>query len=143
MGRQLATSAVKAAVLAALNVASVRTLCPGGVYRGVPTAQAPPFLVIGRTRETPWNAGGTHYGSEVSVQVRVDTSGVDPDGDKRATTILSEVMDLLEVRSDLTVTGWTVCDIWWMDTETDQVQYEDGRIAYVGTATFVVQVRAA
>lgn len=144
MGRTLATSAVCDAMKTALDVAAVRTLCPGGVYRGMPLAQSLPYLSVGdRCVERPWNAAGTHYGSEVSVSVRVETNGTNADGHKRALTILSAALDRLEVRGDLTVTGWTVCDTWWIETTTDVVQHEDGTTGYVATNVFNVQVRQA
>ena len=98
MGRTLALSAVVDAITSALNVASIRTLCPGGVYRSMPVAQSLPYLSVGdRCTERPWNAAGTNYGSEVSVSVRVETSGADADGHKRAVTILSAAL-LLRLR---------------------------------------------
>lgn len=141
MGRTLALDAVEAGVLTALNVAAIRTLCPGGVYRGVPLAQAYPYLSIGPSRETPWNTAGTNYGSEVTVQVKCLTSGADPNGASRAATILSAALDLLELRGDLTVSGWTVCDVWWRDTSMEAVVHDDGGTGYLGSMTFTVQVR--
>lgn len=143
MARKSAINGVAGAVFTALNVAAVRTLCPGGVYRNEPLAQTTPYMSIGPCRETPWNAAGTYYGSEVTVPVRVVTNNQEPNGDSRASVILDAVLPLLETRGTLSVSGWAIGDVWWIGNDLTQEQMDDGTMRYVGTATFLVQARQA
>lgn len=139
--RASAINAVSAAIVTTLNVAALRTLCPGGVYRGVPLAQTPPYLSVGRCAERPMDAFARTFGSAVTVQLRVETSGADPDGESRAAAILSKALELLDDVAHLSVTGWTVHQVAWEQTVMDTVDYPDGTVGYVGTATITVVVR--
>ena len=139
--RASAINAVSTAVVTTLNVADLRALCPGGVYRGVPLAQTPPFLSVGRCTERPWDTFARYFGSEVLVQLRVETSGADPDGESRAAGILSKALELLDDVTHLSVAGWTVHQVAWESTVMDVVEYPDGTTGYVGTATLRVVVR--
>lgn len=139
--RGSAVNAVANAILTALNVASIRAVCPAGAYRNRPAAQTPPYLSIGRCIERPWDTFGK-YGSQVETQIRVETSGAESGGDGRAATILSHVLALLDDTTDLTLSGWTVHQMRWDETVMDTVAYPDGQVNYEGTVTLTVFVRA-
>jgi hypothetical protein len=141
MARKSAINAVANGVRATLNSASFQSLCAGGVYRGIPLAQKPPFASVGPCTERPWDACGAEYGAEVTVPVRVVTSGQDADGESRAADIIDAVIDLLDLRGSITVPGWQVCEIWWRENTSTIEQWADGTIGYVCTAVFLVQVR--
>jgi hypothetical protein len=140
--RYSAINAVSDAIVTALNVPAVRTLCPGGVYRGLTAAQTPPVLYVGRCTERPWDTFGKSFGSLVTAQIRCETSGADANGESRAAGILSKCLELLDDVTHLTVTGWTVHQIAWNDTTMDTIAYSDGGLGYVGTATITVAVRS-
>jgi hypothetical protein len=146
MARHSAINVVAEAVVATLNVAALRTLCPGGVYRNRPTAQTPPYVSVGPCSEQPDDAYGTHYGAVVTVPVRVVVSGADANGESRAVTILDKVMSLLDepaVRS--AATGWSVLLVNWTESRIDTAELDplgaSVEVGYVGTATFQFIVR--
>lgn len=146
MARKSAINAVAEAVVATLNVPSLRALCQGGVYRNRPTAQTPPYLSVGPCAEEPDDAMGLHYGAIVTVPVRVVLSGADANGESRAITILDTVMALLDEPAVLTaVTGWSVGLVDWAETriEFTDLGLTDAGVesGYVGTATFRFLVR--
>ena len=144
MARHSAINAVADAVVATLNVASLRALCPGGVYRNRPTAQTPPFVSVGPCSEGPADAFGLTYGAVVTVPVSVVTSGSDANGESRAVTILDAVMALIdEPVSWPALTGWTVTLVEWQETRVaapDQFVMDDLAPGYVGTSVFAVHV---
>lgn len=141
MARSSATNAVAAGVMAALNVASLRVLAPGGVYRGRPPAQLPPYVMIGHCGEESWSSIGTHYGAEVRVPVVAVISGQDANGCERAGTIIDHVINLLELRTSITVEGWDVADVWYRRCDESDDNTMDGLVGYARTAIFDVQVR--
>lgn len=146
MARHSAINAVAEAVVTALNVSAVRTLCQGGVYRNRPQAQAPPYISVGPCSEVPDDRMGMNYAHIVTVPVRVVTSGADGNGESRAITILDKVMELLDEPAVLgAVTGWSVGLVNWAET---RIEFTDlgggdvaGELGYVGTATFQFLVR--
>ncbi len=147
MARHSAINAVAEAVVTALNVAAVRALCSGGVYRNRPQAQTPPYLSVGPCSEIPDDRMGTHYAHIVTVPVRVLTSGADANGESRAITILDAVMALLdEPVTAPTITGWTIGMVRWVET---RIEFTDlsldgaGEMGYLGTATFEYLVTQA
>jgi hypothetical protein len=146
MARKSAINAVADAMLAALNVASLRAWASGGVYRGRPNAQTPPFVSIGPNSETPDDCFGTHYGAVVTVPIHAITSGQDADGDDRCADILNQIITLLDEPSVLTVTGWTVQNVRWVGT---QISGDENLLLLTGdptgidgVATFEIQVKA-
>lgn len=141
--RASAIDAVSAAIVAVLNVAALRALCPNGVHRGIPRVPSPPFVSVGRCVERPWDTFAKSFGSLVTVQIRVETSGADDSGESRAATILSKVLELLDDVTHLAVTGWTVHQLAWNETTMDTMTFADGGVGYVGTATITVAVRSA
>ena len=147
MARHSAINVVADAVVAALNVTSIRALCPGGVYRNRPTAQTTPYLSIGPCSEQPDDRMGTHYAHIVTVPVRVVTSGADANGESRAIGILDAAMALLdEPVAAPTLTGWTIGMVRWVETRiefTDLSLDGTGELGYIGTATFEYLVAQA
>lgn len=143
MARHSAITAVASAVVTALNVAAVRAVAPGGVHRNRPPNQPPPYVMVGPCSETPWDASGPNRGAAVRVPVTVKTSGQQAAGEAQAVAIADVVMSLLDVRTAIAVTGWTVCDIWWQGTAVNEDPQDDGLMGYAAVATFVVQVRQA
>lgn len=147
MARHSAINAVANAVVATLNVASLRALCPGGVYRNRPTAQTPPFVSVGPCSETPDDAFGANYGAVVMVPVHVVTSGADAQGESRAATILDMVLALLdEPAAWPALVGWTVRQVAWAGTEIGPDEYlltlTGDPSGIEGVATFAVTVTA-
>jgi hypothetical protein len=141
MARRSAINPVADAVVVALNVTTLRALAPGGVSRNRPANQVPPYVSLGPCSEVAADAAGTNYGADVTVPVRVITGGDAANGESRAASILDEAMRLLDLRTSLTVTGWQVLDIWWRGNRIAEDPQADGTMNYVGTATFLVQVR--
>ena len=137
--RASAISAVTAAVVAALNVSAYRTLCPGGVYRGMPLSQRPPFTQVGPARERPWDRMAKAYGTVVTVPVRVTTRGDVSEGDTQLSSIVNKALDLLD-RKALSVTGWTWAATLWTDTDQQETTNEDGTTGYIATVSFDVHV---
>lgn len=145
MARRSAINAVADAVATTLNVAALRALCPGGVYRNRPLAQTAPYVSLGPSSEEPDDRMGLNYAHIVTLPVRVVTSGADANGESRVITILDKVMELLdEPATAPTVTGWSVGMVRWLGTA---VEFTDlsldgaGDLGYVGTATFQYLVR--
>ena len=116
MARHSAINVVADAVAVALNVASLRALAPGGVYRNRPTAQQPPFVSVGPCSEVPDDAMGTHYGAIVTVPIHAITSGADANGESRCVSILDKVMELVDEPATLTIAGWTLRQVLWRST---------------------------
>jgi hypothetical protein len=118
MARRSAINAVADGVKAALDVAALRAqaLAPGGVYRGRPNAQRPPFVSIGPCSEVPYDAMGLNYGAIVTVPIHAITNGTDANGESRCASILDKVMELLDEPSTVTATGYTVRQKLWMGT---------------------------
>ena len=147
MARRSAINAVAEAVVTALDVAAVRALCPGGVYRNRPQAQTPPYLSVGPCHEGPLDAFGTSYGAVVTVPVSVVLSGADANGESRAITILDKVTELLdEPVAYPTLSGWTLTMVEWVETriiQTDELLIGEGPAPYLGTATWRFHVRQA
>jgi len=142
MARRSAINAVANAVLTTLNVASLRALCPGGVYRNRPTAQTTPYVSLGPCREVGEDAFGVTYGAIVTVPVRVFTSSADADGESRVVTILDAAMALLdEPATWAAVTGWTVTLVDWQGTEIAELDsLDEGGPGYLGISVFAVHV---
>lgn len=146
MARHSAINAVAEAVVTALTVPALRTLCQGGVYRNKPTAQTPPYVSVGPCSEQPDDRMGLNYAHVVTVPVRVVLSGADANGESRAITILDKAMELLDEPAILgAVTGWSVGLVNWVET---RIEFTDlspgeavGEFGYVGTATFQFLVR--
>jgi hypothetical protein len=132
MARKSAINPVADGFVVALNVAAIRALCPGGVYRGRPAAQSPPLISVGPCSEVAVDAFGTNYGSMVTVPVHVITSGADKDGESRAVTIMDSVLSLLDEPVTITATGWTVRQVEWLGT---QVQADQGLMMLTGETT--------
>jgi hypothetical protein len=107
MARHSAINPVAEAVVTALNVASLRALAPGGVYRNRPTAQQPPFVSVGPCHEEPDDTMG-RYGAIVTVPIHALTTGADANGESRCAGILEQIVALIEPPAVLTVTGLTV-----------------------------------
>lgn len=142
MARHSAINAVADAVVATLNTPALRALCPGGVYRNRPQAQAPPYVSIGPCSEEPDDAFGTFYGSIVTVPTRVVTSGMDANGESRAVSILDKVAELLDEPAVLTaVSGWSVGMVSWVGTQPEAMPFDDGTEGYVMVATWQFRVR--
>jgi hypothetical protein len=142
MARHSAINAVANAVLTTLNVASLRALCPGGVYRNRPTAQTTPYVSLGPCREVGEDVFGVTYGAIVTVPVRVFTSSADADGESRVVTILDAAMALLdEPATWAAVTGWTVTLVDWQGTEIAELDsLDEGGPGYLGISVFAVHV---
>lgn len=146
MARHSAINAVAEAVVTALNVAALRALCQGGVYRNRPQAQTPPFISVGPCSEQPDDAFGTHYGAIVTVPIHVITSGADANGESRAAGVLDKVLELIDEPSVLTVVGWTVHNMAWLGTtigpDENLLMLTGDPSGIEGVATFAVQVTA-
>ena len=84
---------------------------------------------------------GLNYGAVVTVPVKVYTSGADADGESRAVTIIDKAMELLDEPASVTVTGWTVLGVDWVDTRPEPYAYDDGSEGYATVATFAITVR--
>lgn len=143
MARESAVNAVVDAVVATLNVAAFRALCPGGVYRNRPSAQTAPFCSVRATEEKPYDTFGTNYGSLVTVDVRVVISGADAGGDSRAWTVTDAAQELLDDRAHIAPTGWTVDRVSWVSSRGEDVGFEDGAVGYSVVATYEIAVREA
>lgn len=143
MARASAMNAVAAAVLTALNVSSVRALCPGGVSRARQRKGAPPYVTIGPHGETPDDALGTGYGAVVTSEIHVITSGEDADGDARALGIVDAIVALLDEPVALSVSGWSVRMVEYAGSVGQVVQFEDGKVGYDYQITMQTSVRKA
>jgi len=144
MARASAIPAVAAAVLEALNVATVRALCGGGhVSRNRHREDGPPYVSIGPCAEGPDDALGVHYGAVVEVPIHITTSGADADGDERGAQIANAIMAILDEPTTLTVPGWTLRMQEWVGTRGEVMQFQDGAVGYNTTVTFHFHVRAA
>jgi hypothetical protein len=143
MARTFAANSVATAVMAAINVSAIQTLCQGGVSRHR-RQQAPPYVSIGPCAEEPDDTFGTAgYGSVVEVPIHIITSGEDANGDARALTIASAIAALLDEPVALTVTGWSVRMVEWVETRGQVVQFLDGLVGYDTAMTWRIYVRAA
>lgn len=129
MARVFAADTVAAAVLTAVNVSSIRTLCQGGVSRHR-RQQAPPYITIGPCSEEPDDAMGHGYGSVVEVPIHVITSGQEEHGDSRALTVASAIAALLDEPVSLSLTGWALRMTEWAGTRGQVVQFLDGVVGY-------------
>jgi hypothetical protein len=116
MARHSAINPVAEAVVTALNVASLRALAPGGVYRNRPTAQQPPFVSVGPCSESADDAFGLHYGAIVMLPIHAITNGTDGNGESRCAGILDKVMELVDEPGTVTATGWTIRQVRWVGT---------------------------
>jgi hypothetical protein len=102
MAHASAGPAVMPAVLAALNVASLRALASGGVRKSQPRGLArPPYLWLQLQTEARWDCMGK-AGKRLTVSVHVVTQAPDDD---EAMAIVSQVVALLH-EAPLAVTGW-------------------------------------
>ena len=140
MARRSAINAVADAILAALNVPSLRALCPGGVYRSLIPAQTPPYVVIGPCSESPDDCLGLGYGSVVTVPIRVTQVAGDAVSEDRAVDIVNQALALLDEPATLTVTGWTVGQVNWTGTQQTTIETQDSAVAALA-ATVDVYVR--
>lgn len=140
MARRSAINAVADAVLAALNVASLRALCPGGVYRSLIPAQTPPYVIVGPCSEIPDDHMGFGYGSVVTVPVRVTQVAGDAVSEDRAVDIIDAALTLLDEPTALAVTGWTRTQTLWTGTRQTAVETHDGSVAAL-EAMFDIYVR--
>lgn len=141
MARKSAINAAADAVLAALNVASVRTLCPGGVYRSSLPAQTPPYVVVGPCSELPDDCLGLGYGSVVTVPVRVTQVAGDAVSEDRAVDIVNQALSLLDEPAALSVPGWTVSQVNWTGTQPTSIETQDGSAVSALVATVDIYVR--
>jgi len=143
MARVFAADAVAAAVLTALNVSSIRTLCQGGVSRHR-RQQAPPYVTIGPCSEDPDDTFGTSgYGSVVEIPIHVITSGQEDQGDQRALTVASAIAALLDEPVALSLSGWTLRMTEWAGTRGQVVQFMDGLVGYDTEMVWRFYVRKA
>lgn len=140
MARKSAINAVADAVLAALNVPSLRALCPGGVYRSLIPAQTPPYVIVGPCSEIPDDHMGFGYGSIVTVPVRVTQVAGDAVSEDRAIDIVDKALALLDEPASLTVTGWTVSQVNWTGTQQTAIETQDGSVPAT-SATLDIHVR--
>lgn len=100
----LALSPVSAAVYAALNVAALTALAPGGVHDDVPQAPTFPFVAFDvQERENR----GLGRGSLLEVQWRVRAYAATA-GMKDAQAIIAKVIELLKDQT-LSVSGYAQC----------------------------------
>jgi hypothetical protein len=144
MARRSAINPIANAVLAMLNVASVRALCPGGVFRNRPKTPSPPYMAIGPCSERPTDNFGTNYGVVVIVPVSVLSPGFEGDGETRAVAALDEVMRILDEPSTYpTASGWSVRMIDWQETTVSEVEdlATSDVLGYQATAIFAIHAR--
>lgn len=142
MARKSAINAVADAVVATLNVSAMLTLCPGGIYRGRPNAQEPPYISVTVPSSVPDDAFGWNLGAVLTIMVKAVTSGADANGSSRANTIIDKAMELLDEASHLSMTGWTpllIDVVHEGEPEPDLDAIQLGTVA--AAATFVIKVR--
>jgi hypothetical protein len=142
MARVEPCNPVAEAVVAALNVSSVRALCPGGVSRSRQRPGAPPFVHVDVEGDEPDDALGTNgYGSVVTVALHTITSGVDADGNSRAMEIKGAAVALLDEPAALTVTGFAVRMTNYTGTTSALTQFEDGAVGFDVVSRVQIHVR--
>lgn len=101
----LALSPVSAAVYAALNVAALTALAPGGVGDDVPQGVTFPFVFYEVQENDLSGMGATANLPEIELRVHAYSTYA---GFKEAQSIIDKVKELLRNQS-ITVTGFTQC----------------------------------
>lgn len=134
----LALSPVSVAVYAALNVAGLTALAPGGVYADVPQPPVFPFVLF-EVQERDVRGFGTGSLPEVALRVHAFSTY---EGPYEAQTIIAKVIELLKDVA-LTVTGYAQCGRVFYD-ETVALPNEEinGVKCYELVAQFRIYVEA-